>query len=410
MKNKIFLITALLFILKTSTFAQWTIINSGTSNSLNRVDFPSVNVGYVLPFNGQLLRTVNGGTTWDSLSSLTLIGDPWFDSNDISFVNDSVGFVTTHNNNGNIKLYKTTDMANTWMDLTPDSNLWGFLKVQFLNYQRGYLYLYSTAGDRSWITNDGGATWTELALGFGLGSGTSSIPTMFFVNDSSGYLAGGDGSFGYQGKIARTNDAGQSWSLTILPAAYTLINSIHFPNKDTGYVVTRNGGIFRSADEGSTWDSITTLNITTYSRIFFTDGSTGFIISGSNIYKTLDAGLSWTIDFSSATGINLNGVDFLDNTVGYVVGNNGTIVKNSISNGIENLNSTKDLLTIYPNPFSMQTTLQTDKIFKDATLTVYNSFGQQLKQIKNISGQTVTLFRDNLPSGLYVIRLAEVDK
>lgn len=67
-------------------------------------------------------------------------------------------------------------------------------------------------------------------------------------------------------------------------------------------------------------------------------------------------------------------------------------------------------ISIYPNPFSSTTTLQTDKVFKDATLTVYNSFGQTVAQIKNLSGQTATLSRDNLPSGLYFIRLTEENK
>jgi len=34
------------------------------------------------------------------------------------------------------------------------------------------------------------------------------------------------------------------------------------------------------------------------------------------------------------------------------------------------------------------TNLQTDKYLINATLTVYNLFGQQVKQIKNISGQS----------------------
>jgi hypothetical protein len=66
-------------------------------------------------------------------------------------------------------------------------------------------------------------------------------------------------------------------------------------------------------------------------------------------------------------------------------------------------NGTK--LSISPNPFSSSTTLHTDKVFENATLIVYNSLGQQVKQIKNINGQTITLQRDNLPSGLYFIRL-----
>jgi|ERR1035437_6446744 PKD repeat protein len=67
-------------------------------------------------------------------------------------------------------------------------------------------------------------------------------------------------------------------------------------------------------------------------------------------------------------------------------------------------------ISIYPNPFSSSTTLQSDIFFKDATLTIYNSYGQTVKQIKNISGQAVTLTRDNLPSGLYFIRLTQDNK
>lgn len=78
--------------------------------------------------------------------------------------------------------------------------------------------------------------------------------------------------------------------------------------------------------------------------------------------------------------------------------------------GVENLNLSDGVVTVYPNPFSTQTTLQTDKIFKDAILTVYNSFGQLVKQIKNISGQTITLQRDNLSSGLYFILLTQDSK
>ena len=78
--------------------------------------------------------------------------------------------------------------------------------------------------------------------------------------------------------------------------------------------------------------------------------------------------------------------------------------------GIENSNLSEGVVNFYPNPFSIQTTFHTDKIFKDATLTVYNLYGQQVKQIKNISGQTVILSRDNLASGLYFLRLTEDNK
>ncbi|MBI4931019.1 MAG: T9SS type A sorting domain-containing protein [Bacteroidetes bacterium] len=79
----------------------------------------------------------------------------------------------------------------------------------------------------------------------------------------------------------------------------------------------------------------------------------------------------------------------------------------SVNDNSENFNLSP---AIFPNPFSTQTTLLIDIPLNNATLTVYNSFGQTVKEIKNISGQTVTLSRDNLLSGLYFIRLTEDSK
>jgi hypothetical protein len=62
---------------------------------------------------------------------------------------------------------------------------------------------------------------------------------------------------------------------------------------------------------------------------------------------------------------------------------------------------------VFPNPFYTETTFQTDNPFNNTTLAIYNSHGQMVKQIKNISGLTFTLLRDNLPCGLYFIRMTE---
>jgi hypothetical protein len=73
---------------------------------------------------------------------------------------------------------------------------------------------------------------------------------------------------------------------------------------------------------------------------------------------------------------------------------------------IENKNASQ----IYPNPFMTYTTFHTDVVLNKATLSVYNSFGKIVRQIKNISGQTIVLNRDNLPSGLYLILVTEDNK
>ncbi|MES2397313.1 MAG: T9SS type A sorting domain-containing protein, partial [Bacteroidota bacterium] len=88
----------------------------------------------------------------------------------------------------------------------------------------------------------------------------------------------------------------------------------------------------------------------------------------------------------------------------------GTTTHCQLTTSVTEPTKSENKLFVFPNPFSFSTTLTTNDIFKNAILTVYNSFGQQVKQIKNISGQTFTLYRDNFPSGLYYIRLIRNNK
>jgi hypothetical protein len=71
--------------------------------------------------------------------------------------------------------------------------------------------------------------------------------------------------------------------------------------------------------------------------------------------------------------------------------------------GIEELID-KDV-SIFPNPLSAETTLMLKAALTNASLTLYNTFGQQVIKIENISGREIKIHRDNLPNGLYFIYL-----
>ena len=70
----------------------------------------------------------------------------------------------------------------------------------------------------------------------------------------------------------------------------------------------------------------------------------------------------------------------------------------------------ENLIHIFPNPFSYSTTIWTDIFLKNASLTVYNLQGQVVKQILGISAKSITLYRNNLPDGMYFFRLIENNK
>ena len=78
---------------------------------------------------------------------------------------------------------------------------------------------------------------------------------------------------------------------------------------------------------------------------------------------------------------------------------------------LEAVKSNNDFIfDIYPNPFSGETTFYSTEELKDARLIIYNSHGQVVIQIKNISRQKVTLNCENLSSGLYYINLLQDGK
>lgn len=67
-------------------------------------------------------------------------------------------------------------------------------------------------------------------------------------------------------------------------------------------------------------------------------------------------------------------------------------------------------LSIYPNPFSSLTHLQTDYPLHNATLTIENYFGQNVLQLDNLSQQPITLNCEHLSNGLFILRLHQDNK
>jgi hypothetical protein len=71
-----------------------------------------------------------------------------------------------------------------------------------------------------------------------------------------------------------------------------------------------------------------------------------------------------------------------------------------------------ELLTVslYPNPASTSSILSVDKELNGATLIIVNSLGSKVKELKNVSGKTITIDRKLLSNGLYFLKLTENEK
>lgn len=63
-----------------------------------------------------------------------------------------------------------------------------------------------------------------------------------------------------------------------------------------------------------------------------------------------------------------------------------------------------------PNPFTTELSITAQAGFKNATLKVFNSIGQLVKEITNVNGNTITVSRENLNSGIYFAQITENGK
>ena len=67
MKKSISTLLAIFFFASQSDAQTWNEIPSGTNKTLNSVSFPSASVGYIVGNDSLILKTVDGGLSWNPL-------------------------------------------------------------------------------------------------------------------------------------------------------------------------------------------------------------------------------------------------------------------------------------------------------------------------------------------------------
>ncbi len=62
---------------------------------------------------------------------------------------------------------------------------------------------------------------------------------------------------------------------------------------------------------------------------------------------------------------------------------------------------------IYPNPFSTETKVYSEKHFNDLTIKIFDLRGQMVKQVEHQNGAEISLQRNGLLDGIYFVQLIE---
>ncbi len=288
----------------------WNEVNYG-SNAVHTIQFLNNNDGFMAGENGAVYKTTDGGNSWSSIAPSL--------SNIPQGIATIYGIYFTDINNGYAVgsggwIIKTIDGGANWIPYSPTYNI--VTKVEFLNDDVAYA---AVKGD-FFKTTDAGITWTNS----GDVINDITIGNFDFVNTTVGYTAIGD-------KLFKTIDGGNIWTVTNnnIDIIDEGIDEVMFLDENIGFV---SGGfnqrkVMKTIDGGNTWTQVSTER---FAKITFVNNSVGFgFITGftnGRLFKTTDGGDTWILNYENI-GDEIYDVDFINENLGYFVGEDSSIFK-----------------------------------------------------------------------------------
>jgi hypothetical protein len=227
---------------------------------------------------------------------------------------------------------------------------------------------------------------------------------VFFTSALTGYVS----TFG---QIFKTTDGGSNWEVDTLGDLQFDIPDfwdIYFPTPDIGYACG-NGmtSIYKTTDAGETWTGLNNpFNAYPFYSIYFTSADTGFAAGGDGfsaggIIKTVDGGTTWTLSHSGSE--SLHAVCFPTSTTGYAAGANGTILKHSSSTGIEDESNVIDIF-VSPNPSTGIFKIELAELKHGTMLEIIDIIGRSILQ-SNLNSYQSTIDISSYSSGIYLVQV-----
>ena len=250
-----------------SATAVWTPQTSGVTSLFRGVSAASDKVAFASGSGGTVVRTKDGGATWQKL---TLPADAAkLDFRDVDAIDARTVYILSIGNGNASRIYKSVDGGDTWNIQFSNSDPKGFYDaMSFWDADHGIVFGDSIDNKlQMLITNDGGLHWEKVpesslppALeneGAFAGSGTN----IAIFGKSDAWIGTGAGP---KCRIIHTADRGKTWSVVDTPIAASAsggIFSVAFRDKLHGITV---GGDYRkekeavdnlaiTSDGGKTW-------------------------------------------------------------------------------------------------------------------------------------------------------------
>jgi len=324
------------------------------------VDFIDDETGWVAGA-GYILKTENGGKDWFVQLKIDL-SDPTGRFRDIKFLNENIGFAVGQESIfGPGFHYQTSDGGINWQRADYGDLPFPLDEIYFVDNDYGWI-----CGEYTLLsTQDGGQNWTREYF-------DEFLRFIQFTDHEHGWMSAIDEAAFY-----RTEDGGKTWTdVPYKNRYYHFMNSFHFFNNNQGIAAS--------------W--------------LFCD-----------ILSTKDGGLSWSQE-ERLPPARLNAMTFVNNSLGWAAGTNGTILKfqgsyfDTTNNIRTNYFLPKFRASIYPNPFNSKTTIYfTLSTPQKVDISIYDILGRCVEtftRLNTTQGENKIMWQpQNISTGLYFIKV-----
>src|SRR5262245_51215686 len=210
----------LLCILTAAPVPRWTTQTSGVTNRLRGVSAVSERFAWASGAGSTVLRTTDGGESWQKLSVTT----DNLDFRDIDAIDSYTAYALSIGNGPASRIYKTTDAGKTWtMQFKADDQKSFLDAMSFWDAHSGIVFGDSVDG-RLYIltTYDGGRTWSRVPTNKlppaleGEGAFAASGTNIALFGRSHAWIGTGAGA---KARVLRTSDRGRTWQVADTPLA-----------------------------------------------------------------------------------------------------------------------------------------------------------------------------------------------
>ncbi len=295
---------------------------------LNGLFFLNDKEGWIVGNEGILLHTTDGGKKWERqvIDTRRSIASVYFISSQVGWLlaGDRVyrtvdGGKKWDEARLDLRLPAHGRFGTGSFELVPPEWSWG--ELYFFNEKKGWVV---TGFSPIYFTNDGGKTWTNR---FPVKVMAYDLRHISFSDDKNGCATGSnivcteDSGKTWKERLTKL-------SVKINDINYLELHGISFVNK-SGWTVGINGQIRKTEDGGKTWQMAARTNDCGRNS-FFIDKNTGWVhgLWSAYICRTDDGGHSFQ---RQETGLSVFGVFFVNKTLGWAAGeieeNSGAVTK-----------------------------------------------------------------------------------